>query len=211
MTAADVPHEPQGPESTPPLGRRARKAIATRQALFDAGLAAFERSPISFVSILDITEAADVAKGVFYLHFPSKDDYLLALLKYAHDVLIQQMTGALANLPADASRLVAVVTAYEHLSHQRPEVARYWLRMTSYCNDEIGAPGALADIRTDGHCRVASLLYDQSVGPGAPEVARVALLDHLLWFAFNQHWFEREPVLDRPAIVSIARSMVGEV
>jgi AcrR family transcriptional regulator len=57
----------------------ARKVLAVRQARFDAGLAAFERQPISLVSILDITEAADVAKGVFHLHFRSKDEYLLAL------------------------------------------------------------------------------------------------------------------------------------
>ena len=55
---------PDQAEALKPLGRRARKALAVRQALFDAGLSAFERQPIGLVSILDITEAADVAKGV---------------------------------------------------------------------------------------------------------------------------------------------------
>ena len=71
-------------------GRRARKAAATRRALFDAGLEAVGRRPFGVVSVLDLTDAVDVAKGVFYLHFKSKDEFLIELLR---DVLGQFLEG----------------------------------------------------------------------------------------------------------------------
>jgi len=70
------------------MGRRARKALATRNAVFEAGLTAFENRPVGVVSVLDITEASDVAKGVFYIHYRGKDEFLIALWEFVQRTLL---------------------------------------------------------------------------------------------------------------------------
>jgi AcrR family transcriptional regulator len=133
----------------PPLGRRERKALATRRALIEAGLRAFERHPIEMVAVLDITDAADAAKGVFYLHFDSKDDYVLAICAEVYRALINDIRiegGAIAKASA---RLEAVVDAYARLSESNLPAVIFLCRMNSYLADEIGPPGRLITLRSD--------------------------------------------------------------
>ncbi|MET9231872.1 helix-turn-helix domain-containing protein [Lentzea sp. NPDC003310] len=59
-------------------GRRERKKQATRQALVAAAVRLFADRDYDEVSVADIAEAADVSKRTFFLHFPTKEDVLLA-------------------------------------------------------------------------------------------------------------------------------------
>ncbi len=61
-------------------GRRERRKVRVRRGLMDAALALFGEHGLWTTRIEDITERADVAKGVFYNHFPSKDDLVAELL-----------------------------------------------------------------------------------------------------------------------------------
>lgn len=49
-----------------------RRRAATRERLVSTALALFATHGIYDVTVEDITEAADVGKGTFYQHFPSK-------------------------------------------------------------------------------------------------------------------------------------------
>ena len=60
------------------LGRRERKKQVTRQALVAAAVRLFTERGYDETSVADITEAADVSKRTFFLHFPTKEDVLLA-------------------------------------------------------------------------------------------------------------------------------------
>jgi AcrR family transcriptional regulator len=57
--------------------RRERKKERTRQEIYRAAMELFVARGFAAVTIEEICEAADVAKGTFFLHFPSKDALLL--------------------------------------------------------------------------------------------------------------------------------------
>jgi AcrR family transcriptional regulator len=61
--------------------RRSRRSAEIRERLFHASLDLFARKGFEETTVEDITEAADVGKGTFFNHFPSKDHILLA---FAH-------------------------------------------------------------------------------------------------------------------------------
>lgn len=60
------------------LGRRERKKQVTRRALVDAATRLFAEHGYDRTAVGDIAEAADVSKRTFFLHFPTKEDVLLA-------------------------------------------------------------------------------------------------------------------------------------
>ena len=58
------------------VGRRQRRAAATRLRLFRSALRLFAKQGFQNVTVEDITEAADVGKGTFFNYFESKDHVL---------------------------------------------------------------------------------------------------------------------------------------
>jgi AcrR family transcriptional regulator len=178
---------PENPNSVPtnterPAGRRARKAAAVRRALLDAGLDAFERQPIGLVSILDITEAADVAKGVFYLQFRSKDDFLIALLEDRQRALLDAVRTAVDGSMTGRRRLEAAIREYARIATASPATARFWLRMSGFYADEIGQTGELTRLRREYLEQLAAMIADvkpQAVTARDLEVA--ALADACSW------------------------------
>jgi len=56
----------------PTGSRRLRKKRRTRQQIYDAALALFARDGFDKVTVEAICSRADVAKGTFFLHFPTK-------------------------------------------------------------------------------------------------------------------------------------------
>lgn len=60
-----------------PRSRRERKKERTRQEIYRAAMELFMARGFDAVTVEDICHAADVAKGTFFLHFPTKDALLL--------------------------------------------------------------------------------------------------------------------------------------
>jgi AcrR family transcriptional regulator len=60
------------------LGRRERKKLQTRAALVEAAERLFERQGYEHTTVAEIADAADVSTRTFFLHFPTKEDVLLA-------------------------------------------------------------------------------------------------------------------------------------
>jgi AcrR family transcriptional regulator len=68
----------------PPRTSRGRR---TRQKILDAAEAVFGRDGFHRASIVDITRAAGVGQGTFYLYFPSKEALFIELVRaMGHDV-----------------------------------------------------------------------------------------------------------------------------
>jgi len=65
------------PLTSRPLSRRERKKERTRQEIYRAAMELFLIRGFDSVTIEDICTAADVARGTFFLHFPTKDALLL--------------------------------------------------------------------------------------------------------------------------------------
>jgi AcrR family transcriptional regulator len=58
------------------LSRRDRKKARTRGEIYDAAMRLFARRGFSTVTIAEICDAADVGRGTFFLHYPSKASLL---------------------------------------------------------------------------------------------------------------------------------------
>ena len=193
-----------------PLGRRARKALAVRQALFDAGLAAFERQPIGLVSVLDITETADVAKGVFYLQFRSKDDYLLALWQEVQNRFLDSARSKAIDRRSASARLAATVAALQSFAHDLPSATRFWLRMSSYLPDEIGKPGHLTRIRQSYLQELAAVIAGCSVADLADKDLGIALIvDTFGWAVVGAELHDGAPPLDEKSLLKSIRAALS--
>lgn len=71
-----IPSVPSRPSAAG--DRRQRRSAEIRERLFRAALDLFARKGFAETTVEDITDAADVGKGTFFNHFPSKDHILLA-------------------------------------------------------------------------------------------------------------------------------------
>jgi AcrR family transcriptional regulator len=72
-------------EKSETIDRRARR---TKQLLFGALMELIVEKGYESISITNITERADVARGTFYLHYKDKDELLLSSFdKVAEDIL----------------------------------------------------------------------------------------------------------------------------
>ena len=58
------------------LTTRQQNALITKQSLYDAAIALFLEKGYENVKIEEITQAANVAKGTFYIYFDSKKNLL---------------------------------------------------------------------------------------------------------------------------------------
>ncbi len=192
-----------------PLGRRARKAMAVRQSLFMAGLAAFERQPIGLVSILDITEEADVAKGVFYLHFKSKDEYLLALWEDVQRSFLDGARAATLECRSHTNRIEATVRHYARITQESPTTARFWIRMSSYFPDEVGEPGHLARIHQEYVQQLAATLAGRTFDDLTPADVRGALLtDSICWAVISTSISTGELLCESDSLTRIVASAI---
>jgi AcrR family transcriptional regulator len=192
-----------------PLGRRARKAAAVRRALFDAGLAAFERQPLGLVSILDITEAADVAKGVFYLQFRSKDDFLMALWEDQQRLFLDAVRTAVSSCGSDRERLQAAIREYARTATASPATVRFWLRMSGYFADEIGQPGELARLHQEYLEQLAATIGDVKLEQITPRDLEVAtLVDACSWAIVSRAIQLGNSLPDEALFVEVVRGAV---
>jgi AcrR family transcriptional regulator len=192
------------------LGRRARKALAARRAMFDAGLAGFERQPIGLVSVLDITEAADVAKGVFYLHFQSKDAFIIALWEDVERSFLDAVRDGVTGAKSLEERLERVAGQYATLARDNPRAARFWLRVNGYLFDEIGQPGQLGLLRQQFLQQLAAMLAGTTPEEVSERDLRLAgVLDACCWGLVAQAGQLGNPPPEQEKFVRIVAAAAG--
>lgn len=68
--------------------RATRRRAQSFESLVRAGLAVIAKHGLYETTVQHITEAADVGKGTFYAHFPSKDDLVHHLVRHGFDEMI---------------------------------------------------------------------------------------------------------------------------
>jgi AcrR family transcriptional regulator len=86
------------------LGRRERKKQQTRLSIQTHALRLFTERGFENTTIQDITEAADVAKRTFFLHFSSKEDVLVS----DPEARIAAFLAAVAARPDEESAFTAI-------------------------------------------------------------------------------------------------------
>jgi TetR/AcrR family transcriptional regulator, cholesterol catabolism regulator len=110
---------PQNPD------RRQRRSAEIRERLFRAALALFGRKGFTDTTVEDITNEADVGKGTFFNHFPSKEHLLTAFtdmqleklqaeveaMRHSNEPMQQFLENLSVRLMVDPSRTPEVVRA----------------------------------------------------------------------------------------------------
>jgi AcrR family transcriptional regulator len=87
--------------------RSDRRRARTRAALVEAGRRLFAEHGAAAVTIQDITDAADVAKGSFYNHFESREDLQRAAAEQALEELGAALDRDVEQRESDPARVVA--------------------------------------------------------------------------------------------------------
>ena len=67
----------------------ARRRARTRERIFTEAMRLFAEHGFDRVTVADITEAADVGKGTFFTHFPSKRDVFRYLGEQVSEVMAE--------------------------------------------------------------------------------------------------------------------------
>lgn len=84
---------------------------ATKEKLFEAAAAVFEREGIGSASIEAIASAAGMTRGAFYSNFESKDDLIVAMLEDHVERSLEHHRALLAKHRAPADFVAALRTA----------------------------------------------------------------------------------------------------
>ncbi len=92
----------------PTSNRHARQRTRTRERLLEAARDVLAREGAQATTIADITRAADVGVGTFYLHFRDKDDLLHHLLEEGLERLREDVSGVVAPMPLARSLPTAI-------------------------------------------------------------------------------------------------------
>ncbi len=86
--------------------RRQRKKQRTRREIFDAAMALLAERAADDVTVAQICEAADVARGTFFLHFPSKAALLEEHERLLGDALAARLATARGSVAGEYRMLV---------------------------------------------------------------------------------------------------------
>jgi AcrR family transcriptional regulator len=92
----------------PPVDRRTRKRMATRQAISDAATRLFFERGFDRVTIDEIAEAADVGRMTVFNHFPRKEDLFFDREQEIREVAFEAIHARTAEIgPIEALGLLA--------------------------------------------------------------------------------------------------------
>ncbi|MBV8789394.1 MAG: TetR/AcrR family transcriptional regulator [Mycobacterium sp.] len=131
-----------------PTNRLARRKQRTRTALVKAAQRLIAEGKVN-VSVLEITQAADVGMGSFYNHFDSKDELFEAAVADvldAHGAMLDRLTASIKD-PAETFATSFRLTG--RLFRRRPQESRILLAsgMALLSSKRGLAPRALRDIK----------------------------------------------------------------
>ncbi len=128
----------RGPRPAP----RQRRAIATRQRLYQAAMAEYAKAGLEAARVEDIVAAAGVSWGTFFHYFPAKEDVLLdaaAEVCRAYAEVIQ------AGLEAGQDTEAVLAAAFGAMSRAAAEVASTSALRGKLLLYVLGHPGRLTE------------------------------------------------------------------
>src|ERR1700721_1729036 len=107
------------PVPRPPRAPRQRRAVATRQRVYEAAMAEYGRVGLEGARVEDIVTAAGVSWGTFFHYFPTKED---VLLDAAAEVCRAYATATLAGLEAGQDTESVLAAAFSAMLQAAVEV-----------------------------------------------------------------------------------------
>jgi AcrR family transcriptional regulator len=108
--------------SVPRQNRANRRRAQSFESLVQAGLAVIGKRGLYETTVEHITEAADVGKGTFYAHFPSKEALVHHLVRHGFDELIGAGREEAPGGRTPADRLIALIRAQVRVLSRRRDL-----------------------------------------------------------------------------------------
>jgi AcrR family transcriptional regulator len=102
--------------------RTNRRRARSFESLVRAGLVVIAQRGLYDTTIEHITEAADIGKGTFYAHFPSKDDLVFHLVRHGFDEMIAAGHAMPATDGTPAARVAALIRGQVQVLTRRQEL-----------------------------------------------------------------------------------------
>ena len=102
--------------------RANRRRAQSFESLVQAGLTVFGERGLYETTVEHITEAADVGKGTFYAHFPSKEDLVYHLVRHGFDELIAAGRGRAPSGRTAADRLAGLIRVQSRVLSRRRDL-----------------------------------------------------------------------------------------
>jgi AcrR family transcriptional regulator len=93
-----------------PLSRRERKKERTRREIYRAAMKLFARRGFDAVTIENICDEADVARGTFFLHFPTKSALLFEFHRLTAAAFAERLQGPRVSAAEELRRLVDLLS-----------------------------------------------------------------------------------------------------
>lgn len=115
-----------------------RRMAATRERLVNAALALFAKQGIYDTTVEDITEAADVGKGTFYQHFPSKTAIIRHLLHAGFDELLNQCRREVQSASTSKERVKALLHAQFRFFEKRRDLLILFHQVRGFIKLQLG-------------------------------------------------------------------------
>ena len=112
-------------ETAAPRPRRSK----VRTAILASGQALFSKYGLDAITVDDIVQAADVAKGSFYNHFSTKAELAHELSTIAREDVERKIAQASANVVDPALRVARAIATYAQLAVEDPERALFIARL----------------------------------------------------------------------------------
>ncbi|MDO5082971.1 MAG: TetR/AcrR family transcriptional regulator [Arachnia propionica] len=113
--------------------RVARRRAETRRRIVETAMRLFTERGYEAVTVADITEAADVAKGTFFTHFPSKRD----IFRYFGGEAVEAMEATVDDEGTAEEQLTAMLLAAVEWHRNNQELSRqmYLVRSFNFSTD----------------------------------------------------------------------------
>ncbi len=190
---------------------RQRRAVATRQRVYEAAMSEYARVGIDAARVEDIVEAAGVSWGTFFHYFSTKEDVLLEAAAAVCKAFAGTATAGIDAGEDTASVLRAAFTSLFESAREHAEpiplrtallrqVVDHPGRLSAYLGDEIPPPvQVVADVISVGQER-GELRSDESA------VSLAVVLLHAVLFSTR-----RGTTLGRPAGISPLGNLALEV
>jgi TetR/AcrR family transcriptional regulator, fatty acid metabolism regulator protein len=128
------------PVPRPPRAPRQRRAVATRQRLYEAAMAEYGRVGLQAARVEDIVAAAGVSWGTFFHYFPTKED---VLLEASATVCRAFAAAAATGLEAGQDTETVLRQAFEAMFQAAAAVAEARSLRGAMLNQVVNHPGRL--------------------------------------------------------------------
>jgi AcrR family transcriptional regulator len=181
---------------------------ARREQLVGLGLELLGRTPPDQVSIEAIARAAGISKGLLYHYFPTKSDFVVAVLRRSRDELERRMAPDLTVEMSVGERLDASIDAF--LGY----VQEHAVGFLAIARARGGEDEKLREVVAENRARRVAAMVDfaaaLSCGP-REDVESPALVVALEgWLAFCEgvvaHWLERRHEVTRAEVRHLIRT-----